>query len=146
MKSAFICLNRELKLLFQKIQTYLSTLEFRFIVVGGFNTLFGYLVFTLCLSATNGTIWLSLACSFCAGVALSYVTQLQIVFKASGIGYLPNYILLYTSLYILNLASLHLLNEIFGVSYILSQAFLTPVTAILSFVGLSRLFLKNEET
>lgn len=104
----------------------------RFLVVGVFNTLFGYSVFALLTFVTHQPP-LSLAISYVIGAAFNYFTTGRLVFAAKGFGAFLPFVMGYVIVLAVNLvgqAGLHAM----GVSPLVNQAVLLPFVVVLSYV------------
>lgn len=115
----------------------------RFIILGLLNTLTGYCIFLLAMYLFNEVRWISLGLVFLFGLCINYVTHAHLVFRSKGYHHLPGFVLIYVVIYILNLQALSLLMGHFNLTYILAQAVLTPLVALITFMSLSLLFLRN---
>lgn len=81
----------------------------RFLLVGGLNTLVGFLVFSLSIYLSNGNIGLSLAANIGVGILFNYVTYGLGVFRSFGRKQFAKFVLAYAFLYLLNYAVLQLM-------------------------------------
>lgn len=110
----------------------LSLQFFRFLVVGTFNTLFGYSVFAaLILIGTTPTLALILA--YGVGVVFNFFTTQRFVFNRSHRASLFRFTIAYVVIYFFNLG-LYKLVELAGTSPFITQALCLPVVAIFSFL------------
>lgn len=108
----------------------------RFVVIGGVNTLVGYLLFTafVLMSLTPQK---ALAIAFVLGVLWNFFAHGRFVFGSKGYGTLPAYAMCYVGIYLFNaLALKQTLN--WGFDPLLAQAILAPIVAVISFFLISR--------
>ena len=104
----------------------------RFILVGGLNTVFGYLVF----AGLTGLGWrdfVAVPVAAAAGVAFNFVTFGKLVFESLDRRHLPRFLLGYAGIYVCNVTGLRALARL-GLSAYLAQAVLVVPLAILSYV------------
>lgn len=80
-----------------------------FLLVGGLNTLVGFLVFSLAIYLSNGNIGFGLAANIGFGVFFNYLTYGTAVFKSMGIKKFIRFIFAYAFLYAVNYFALHIL-------------------------------------
>jgi putative flippase GtrA len=85
----------------------------RFFIVGGLNTLFGFLVFSL-LALTALPTWLILVLAHIIGIALNFLTTGGIVFKDLAPKRIPRFLIAYAIVFCLYLFFLDWLTPIFG--------------------------------
>lgn len=83
----------------------------RFLLVGGLNTLVGFLVFSLAIYLSNGNIGLSLAANIGVGVFFNYLSYGLGVFRSFGKRQFAKFVLAYAFLYLLNYAALQLMQD-----------------------------------
>jgi putative flippase GtrA len=104
----------------------------RFLFVGVFNALVGYVLYLvgLALGAVPG---LALALATVLGAIFNYFTTGRVVFAHRGYGRLPHFLLSYGIIYLINLGLLHGLMAV-GLAPRLAQLLLLPVVAVLSFM------------
>ncbi len=107
-----------------------------FLLVGGFNTLFGYILFGLFYKVGQLHYTLALMLAYTVGVFLSYATHKRFTFqqtKNQGKN-LPKYISSYAVIFILNSLFLSLLVEVLTLDPLLGQMIAIVVITLLSFV------------
>lgn len=107
-----------------------------FLIVGGFNTLFGYALFALFFKVGQLHYTMSLLLAYAVGVFLSYATHKRFTFqqaKAKGQS-LPKYISSYAVIFILNSLLLSLLVEVLTLDPLLGQMIAIVIVTILTFV------------
>ena len=107
----------------------------KFIIVGVFNTAFGYTVYAALVLVGLAPQW-ALVIAFSVGVIWNYFTTARLVFQVKGFGRLPGYVAVCLSVYATNAVVLAAAEQI-GLPPLLAQAPLTLMTAIMMFVGLS---------
>ncbi len=110
----------------------------RFLMAGLANTCFGYAVYAL-LILIGVTAQLALLIAFAVGVAFNYFTTARFVFSTRGFGKLPVYAGVYAIIYAGNAAALFLATRN-GVAPLLAQALILPVTAVVTYVAMRRMF------
>ena len=121
----------------------------RFGCIGVLNTVFGYLVFAICLLLGTKS-WLALAITYSLGILFNFLTYGRIVFMSKLKGRFLPYVLVYCTLYAINFICLSLLKST-GISVLVSQIILIGPLAIVSFISLRIVFKddgrgrKNEE-
>lgn len=113
--------------------------QLRYLFVGGWNTIFGYLVFTGLYFLLNRRFHYSLIfiISYVISITNSYICNKVFVFKTRG-NYLIEYLrfyLVYALSFVINLGALFILVEYFKVHLLFAQAILTLLTIILSYFG-----------
>ncbi|MDR3470299.1 MAG: GtrA family protein [Devosia sp.] len=104
----------------------------RFVFVGAFNTLVGYVLYSCCLllGAAPG---IALAIATVLGAVFNYFSTGRVVFRHVGINRLVHFLLAYLVIYLANLAALQTLIAC-GLPAYGAQALLLPVVAALSFL------------
>ena len=105
----------------------------KFLLVGGVNTLVGYLLYAVFLKGLRLSPHAALTWSFWLGVLWNYFSTARFVFGKSGFRRLPAYVLCYLAVYALNAMALSRALAI-GIDPLLAQAMLVPVTAVLTFL------------
>jgi putative flippase GtrA len=115
-------------------ETFVQLLKF--LVIGVFNTLFGYAVYAL-LVLVGMPEQPALAVAYIIGVTWNYFTHAKLVFGAKGYKRLPAYFAAYLLLYLLNAFFLEQLIAA-GLQPLLAQAVIVPFAAAISFVLISR--------
>lgn len=109
----------------------------RFLIAGGFNTLFGW----LCYSATillGAPPWLALIIATLIGIGFNFLTLGGYAFRSLVWNRFPRFVLSYAVIYTTNLICLEAL-EPWVPNPILGQLILTPPQAILSYIILSKM-------
>jgi putative flippase GtrA len=104
----------------------------RFLLVGGLNTLFGYLVFAG-LTRLGWRDLVAVPAATVAGVAFNFVTYGKLVFESLDRRNLPRFLATYAGLYVCNVTGLRALARI-GMGPYVAQAALVVPLAILSYV------------
>lgn len=115
----------------------------RFFVMGGLNTLFGFLTYSLAIWLW-GEIWLALLISNVTGVACNFLTMGGVVFRDLGFARLPRFVLVYLGVYLVNWGGIVLLMAFVGASKILAQAGLVVPMALMSYVLLSNYVFRRD--
>jgi putative flippase GtrA len=108
---------------------------FRFLLVGGLNTLFGFTVYT-CFIVLHSPTWLALIGGNIAGMVFNFFTTGHFVFLDISPGRIPRFAIVYLAIYYANLELIGVVNR-YTHNAIVSQACLTPLFAVLSYVLLS---------
>jgi putative flippase GtrA len=123
------------------IRRLLADQKVRFVLVGGFNTVLGYLTFSAL------TLWvfhdvrfgylLSLFCSYAVGISVAFVLYRRFVFVVHGhvLRDLARFVSVYAVSIGINAAVLPVMVEVVGVPPVLAQAVVVLITTLLSFVG-----------
>jgi putative flippase GtrA len=109
----------------------------RYILVGAWNTLFGFLCFVVIWyvwGESLGYAW-TLAITIVISVIQSYFTQRLLVWRSDDAVHreLPRFVLVYAVTYVGNLALLWILVDHVGLPVVLSQALATAVVVVCSF-------------
>ena len=81
----------------------------RFLLVGGLNTLVGFLVFSLAIYLSNGNVGLGLAANIGFGVFFNYLTYGAAVFKSMGVKKFIRFVFAYAFLCAVNYFGLRIL-------------------------------------
>lgn len=81
----------------------------RFLLVGGLNTLVGFLVFSLAIYLSSGNVGLSLAANIGVGVFFNYLSYGIAVFKSLGKKQFAKFVLAYAFLYVINYVALKIM-------------------------------------
>jgi putative flippase GtrA len=110
---------------------------FRFVLVGGLNSLFGFTVFGV-IAYLGGHTWQALLGGNVAGIVFNFLTIGGIVFRDLSPKRLLRFITAYLGLFLLNLKAIELLTNAIQTDRILAQALLTAPMAILSYLIMSR--------
>ncbi|MGE8363278.1 MULTISPECIES: GtrA family protein [unclassified Cupriavidus] len=108
----------------------------RFLAVGVLNTLFGLLVYSVCILLKCPT-WVALIGGNIAGIAFNFITTGGLVFADLSRKRIPRFVFAYIGLYFLNLGLSHEITPMVG-GPILSQTLLAPPLACISFLLMSR--------
>ena len=74
----------------------------RFLLVGGLNTIVGFIIFSLAIYVTNGNVGLSLAANIGVGVFFNFFSYGYGVFKNLGVRRFAKFVCAYALLYALN--------------------------------------------
>ena len=112
----------------------------RFVLVGGFNALFGYAVYLLGL-ALRMEPELALAVATTVGAVFNYFTTARFVFGHRALNRLPAFLATYGIIYLINAGAIRTLLRS-GTSPALAQAFLIPLMATISFLLFRNLVFK----
>ncbi len=105
---------------------------FKFLIVGGVNTLFGYSCYAA-FYLFGLSPWLALLLASFLAVIFNFFTFSRVVFKNYGTGNFIRYIIVFFILYFINKGLLEMI-IVSGGNPLYIQAFLAPVMACLSFV------------
>lgn len=115
--------------------------RFRFLLVGGFNTVVGYGIFVL-IELTFGrhtSYLLSLYIAFFIGTIVAFITHRRITFQISGRGKVVLDYFRFLGVNLVSLAvntiALPLLVELGHLSPIAAQAIIVVVTTLISYIG-----------
>ena len=104
----------------------------RFLLVGGLNTVFGYLVFAG-LTRLGWRDLIAVPAAMAAGVAFNFMTYGKLVFESLGQRSLPRFVIGYVGMYVCNVTGLRALARM-GVGAYLAQAALVIPLAALSYL------------
>ena len=113
----------------------------RFILVGGFNTAFGYGLFVLfeLLLGPRVSYFVSLYGSFIIATVVAFFLHRNVTYRVRGTGNVLIDFLRFMSVYLLSLGinsiALPLLVEVFGVRVLPAQALIVIVTTLVSYFG-----------
>jgi putative flippase GtrA len=113
----------------------------RFLLVGGLNTLFGFVAYSAFV-LLHSPPWLALLGGNIAGMLFNFFTTGHFVFLDLSASRLPRFVAAYLFVYGLNLVLIGRLTALTH-SLIVSQACLAPVMAVVSYVLLSRLVFRK---
>jgi putative flippase GtrA len=117
----------------------------RFLVIGFFNTLVGYLFFTVFFYLANNE-HLALLLSYVFGILLNYKTYSKYVFKNSNQKIFTNFIILYISIFIFNNYLLYLIENTIQVNLYIAQLFaISIVTPLLYILNKKYVFIEKKE-
>lgn len=84
---------------------------FRFLLVGGLNTIVGFIVFSLTIYATNGNVGVSLAANIGVGVFFNFLSYGFGVFGSLGGRRFVKFVCAYAILYAVNYFALAIMTE-----------------------------------
>ncbi len=101
----------------------------RFLLAGGANTLFGYLVFALVQSWSHQS-WLALLVGTLAGIVFNFFTTGGYVFRQLTPGRILPFVLVYLAIYAVNLGLLTLLAAWIGNRLLAQFCLLVPMAAL----------------
>lgn len=118
---------------------------FRFVLVGGLNSLFGFTVFGV-IAYLGGHTWQALLGGNVAGIVFNFLTIGGIVFRDLSPKRLLRFVAAYLALFLLNLKAIELLTGAIQIDRILAQALLTAPMAILSYLIMSRFVFPTQMT
>jgi putative flippase GtrA len=120
----------------------ISTQFLKFLVVGGLNTVFGYLLFA-------GLIWAGLHYSValflatCIGVLFNFKTTGALVFKNSCHTLLVKYVALYIGIYFFNLGLMKILHLFLNNFYVVGLLTILPCALLSYFFSKKYIFVKK---
>lgn len=121
--------------------TFINREFSRFVIVGGANTLLGYLIYALALLFAPYIVAYTI--SYVAGIFISYYLNSRFVFKANlSLAKALQYPLVYGAQYLIGVGLLRLFVETLTISELLAPAFVVACTLPVTFV-LSRLIIKR---
>lgn len=106
----------------------------KYLIVGGLNTLVGYLIFSAFILGGTGSA-LAVIATTVIGALFNFASTGWIVFRSSETTLLPRFMIVYAGQCIVNIAMLRTL-EMLGVAPLLAQALLLPVLTILSYLSM----------
>ncbi len=111
----------------------------RYLVVGGWNTAFGYLLFIALYTLLHATVnYLAiLIVSYVVSITNAYICYKFLVFRTKG-NYLREYLrfyLVYGLAFLINLALLPVFVELLGINPVISQGVIVIFTVIISYVA-----------
>jgi len=114
-----------------------------FLLVGGVNTLFGYLVF--CVATYLGaSASIALIISYICGITFNFYSTGHFVFGQTGKEKIVKFVMVYVLIFALNRLTLELLDQHLN-SYYISQAIITPFIALLSFFSLKKIVFSDDK-
>jgi putative flippase GtrA len=126
---------------FRLIRRLLNDQRVRFLIVGGFNTVFGFalfVVFELLVGQYIG-YFVSLYTSYVLAVIVAFLLHRHYTYRVTGTGNILIDFLRFASVSLVSLAvntiALPVLVEIVGITPIIAQAFIVVVTTIVSYFG-----------
>jgi putative flippase GtrA len=109
----------------------------RFLIAGGFNTLFGWLCYAG-LILLGAPPWLALILATLTGITFNFITLGGYAFRSLVLNRFPRFVLAYCIIYTTNLVCLKALSPWVD-SPILGQLILTLPLALLSYIIMSKL-------
>lgn len=117
----------------------------RFLVTGGVNTVFGYVIYALGAGVLDFAYAPALLLSYAIGIPFSYMTFRAFVFTGGDRSFatFARFLPTYGVLLVFNLVALHAAVDILGWHKLIAQAVIVPVCAAISFVC-NRLFVFRE--
>ena len=95
------------------VQIFLSNRFIRFLFVGGLNTLFGFVVYSL-LALSDLSTWIVLIASNVAGMAFNFITTGGLVFRDTNLARVPRFLISYGVIFVIYLALIQWLSPIYG--------------------------------
>ena len=105
----------------------------RFALVGGLNTVFGYLVFAGLTALGWTDVW-AVPGAMAAGVVFNFLSYGKLVFASLDARRLPRFIAAYLGLYLCNVSGLRALARV-GLDAYAAQALLVVPLAVLAFLN-----------
>ena len=115
----------------------------RFLVAGGINTLFGFVVYGAGILA-GAPVWLALLIGMVAGTIFNFVTTGGYAFRQMRIDRYPRFVLCYLVLYGLNLVLIQWLSQWIANALAVQAVLLAPV-ALLSYFMMARLVFNRHD-
>jgi len=116
--------------------------QIQYVVVGGWNTLFGYAVFALLFWLLQDSVPVSviLVCSYALGIANNYITYKTVVFRtrATGPGEFPRFAIVYVAILAVNLVVLPAALRYLPFNAYVIQALFAIVVVIASYLANKR--------
>jgi len=116
----------------------------RFLIMGGLNTIFGYVVFAS-LSFLGVSNWASLLIGNLFGLVFNFLTHGHVVFRALSLNRIPRFIGVYAALYVVNLLLIGLIQGLIGWSAINAQALLLIPISVLSYMLMANFVFKKRD-
>lgn len=117
----------------------------RFLISGGVNTLFGFMVYSVFILA-GAAVWLALISGTVIGALFNFLTIGGYVFHDLSLDRVPRFLLCYALVYGINLQALEWLSTVVA-DKILSQAILVLPIAALSYLLMARfVFVSGNKT
>lgn len=108
----------------------------RFLVAGGINTLFGFIVYSLAI-AFGAPVWLAVLIGLVCGTIFNFITTGGYVFRDLKPARIPPFLACYGFVYVLNLKLLYWVS-LWVVSPIVAQAIITGPIALFAYVVMDR--------
>ncbi len=118
--------------LWERLGLFLKSRVFRFLVVGGFNTAFGYAVFALIYFVTNDHR-VAIVLATLVGVAFNFFTTGRIVFKNNSARAAIPFVMGYCVILGLNLLLVELFVSL-GAGALVAQALAMPFVVVASYL------------
>jgi len=116
----------------------------RFLVAGGVNTLFGFVVYSVAIIAGTA-VWLALLAGTIAGTVFNFFTTGGYVFRELSLSRFPRFIICYLLVYGINLGLIELLSMWLS-DKILSQFILIFPMAVFSYFIMARFVFSKKQT
>ena len=104
----------------------------RFIIAGGANTVFGFIIYSICI-LTGSAVWVALLISTTFGTAFNFLTASSYVFRELSLSRIPRFIICYLIIYLINLMLIDLVS-IWLKNMITAQAIISLPLASLSYI------------
>ncbi|MES2626569.1 MAG: GtrA family protein [Pseudomonadota bacterium] len=114
----------------------------RFLIAGGFNTLFGWLCYAAAI-LMGAQPWLALILATLTGVVFNFITLGGYAFRSLVMSRFPRFVLAYCVIYTTNLISLQALKPWVD-NPIWAQLIITLPLALLSYVIMSKMVFNTE--
>lgn len=114
----------------------------RFLIVGAINSIFGFVIFSGIMLAGLAP-WQALLGGNLAGIAFNFFTLGGVVFRELSSSRLPRFISAYLFILIINTWLIEIISARYGIGKILTQAYLTPPLAIISYLIMKHLVFKK---
>ena len=114
----------------------------RYLVMGGLNTLFGFVIYGAFVFLNMPT-WAALLGGNLAGIVFNFFTMGGIVFKDLSIYRMPLFVLCYLVVYLINLESIAWMTPITG-GRVTAQAVLALPMAVFSYLLLANLVFRKQ--
>ncbi|MDR3242066.1 MAG: GtrA family protein [Lactobacillaceae bacterium] len=124
----------------EKIKKILADEKFRFLMVGGFNTVFGFLIFTgitLSLKHIQHGYMIALVISQIVSLFFAFFLHRYVTFRVKGhiVKDFIRFTLVNLVSYVINLIVLPILVNVWNINPIVAQFAILVVTTVISFVG-----------
>jgi len=118
----------------------------RFLLVGGLNTLVGFVVFSLTIYLSNENVGISLAANIGVGVFFNYLSYGLAVFKCLDKRHFTKFVLAYGFLYLLNYVALQVMLDQHMNLYVAQFINLFYLAPISYFIFNRMVFIKTAST
>jgi putative flippase GtrA len=131
-----------------KVRSRIHTQHVKFVLIGIYNTLFGYLVFAgLHVGLRRVNYMFVLIVSRELSVVSAFVAYRLFVFKVRGalVGDFLRFWMVYSGALVLNLIALPLLVEVVGINVLVAQAMTIVLTVISTWIGHNYFSFKRAE-